>query len=205
MAKIKIAIVDDHPMVRNGLSAMLNTQKDMEVQSQFVSGLQCFEVSKARLKVADVIVMDIRMPDLNDIETLRKLKRVFPDVRVLLMAGMPLKEEEDTARAEGAYGYLPKTVSQPMLLDAIRKIHAAKSRIFIAEEYADSVSPLLTPREMQVLSAASKGFIRDEIAAQLNVSSATVKGYLKSIMIKLDAANTTNAVSRAYELGILRP
>ena len=142
------------------------------------------------------------MPGIDGFGVLAKLKESHPDIRVLLMVGMPLKEEEARAREEGAKGYLPKNVDQDRLVAAIRTI-AAGGPGFVCEEFQAAPSTL-TARELDVLREVASGKQRDAIAASLGIGAESVKTHLKGIMTKLSCPNATSAVSRAYELGILR-
>ena len=110
---ISIMIVDDHPMVREGLAAMLESEHDFSVSALAATGEEA--VAIAGLSKPDVVLSDIRMPGIDGFGVLAKLREMHPDIRVLLMAGMPLKEEEARAREEGAKGYLPKNVDQDRL------------------------------------------------------------------------------------------
>ena len=182
---ISIMIVDDHPMVREGLAA---------------TGEEA--VAIGGMSKPDIVLSDIRMPGIDGFGVLAKLKAQHPDIRVLLMAGMPLKEEEARAREEGAKGYLPKNVDQDRLVAAIRAI-AADETGFVCEEF-EAAPSTLTGRELDVLKLVAKGNQRDAIAAALGIGAESVKTHLKGIMTKLGCPNATSAVSRAYELGILR-
>ena len=119
---VSIMIVDDHPMVREGLAAMLESERDFSVAALAATGEEA--VAIAGVAKPDVVLSDIRMPGIDGFGVLAKLKESYPDIRVLLMAGMPLKEEEARAREEGAKGYLPKNVDQDRLVAAIRTIAA---------------------------------------------------------------------------------
>ena len=197
---ISIMIVDDHPMVREGLAAMLTSEKLFSVTTLAHNGETA--VAECRRSKPDVILCDIRMPGMDGFETLAKLRRFHPDVNVLLMAGMPLKAEETRARAEGARGYLPKSVNLKLLVAAIKSI-AAGEGVFACEAFQSAPSAL-TARELDVLRRLSRGETREQAAAALGVSAESVKTHVKSILVKLDCPNTTAAVSRGYELGILR-
>ena len=197
---ISLMIVDDHPMVREGLAAMLESEQDFVVSALAATGEEA--VAIGRMSKPDVVMSDIRMPGMDGFGVLAKLKEIHPDIRVLLMAGMPLKEEETRAREEGAKGYLPKNVDQDSLVAALRAI-AADTPEFICEEFQSAPSTL-TARELDVLKLVAKGSQRDAIAATLGIGGESVKTHLKGIMTKLGCPNATSAVSRAYELGILR-
>ena len=197
---ISLMIVDDHPMVREGLAAMLESERDFVVSALAATGEEAVAIGK--MSKPDVVMSDIRMPGIDGFGVLAKLKEIHPDIRVLLMAGMPLKEEENRAREEGAKGYLPKNVDQDRLVAAIRSI-AADEAEFVCEEFQAAPSTL-TARELDVLREVASGKQRDAIAATLGIGPESVKTHLKGIMTKLNCPNATSAVSRAYELGILR-
>lgn len=197
---ISLMIVDDHPMVREGLAAMLESEHDFVVSALAATGEEAIAIGK--MAKPDVVMSDIRMPGMDGFGVLERLKVIHPDIRVLLMAGMPLKEEEARAREEGAKGYLPKNVDQDRLVAALRAI-AADTPEFICDEFQTAPSTL-TARELDVLRLVAKGNQRDAIAASLGIGGESVKTHLKGIMTKLGCPNATSAVSRAYELGILR-
>ena len=197
---ISLMIVDDHPMVREGLAAMLESEQDFVVSALAASGEEA--VAIGRMSAPDVVLCDIRMPGFDGFETLARLKAERADVKVLLLAGMPLKEEEQRAREEGARGYLPKSIDQDRLTEAIRAI-AAGAKEFISEQF-DVAPSTLTPRELDVLRQVAQGKQRDAIAEALGIGAESVKTHLKGIMGKLNCPNATSAVARAYELGILR-
>ena len=196
MDAIRILIVDDHPMVREGLAAMLESEEGFAVAGLAANGEEALKlVAEAR---PDVILSDVRMPKLDGFAMLERLK----GAKVLLLAGMPLKDEKQRARELGAKGYLPKDVDQDRLSEAIREI-AAGGGDFVCEVFQSAPSPL-TARELDVLRHLAKGLQRDQIAAALGIGSESVKTHLKGIMVKLHVPNATSAVGRAFELGILR-
>ena len=193
---IRILIVDDHPMVREGLAAMLESEEGFAVVGLAANGEEA--ISKVAAANPDVILSDVRMPKLDGFAMLARLK----GAKVILLAGMPLKDEEQRARDLGAKGYLPKDVDQDRLSDVIREI-AAKDDVFVCDAFQSAPS-LLTARELDVLKHLAKGLQRDQIAAALGIGPESVKTHLKGIMVKLHAPNATSAVGRAFELGILR-
>lgn len=196
MGAIRILIVDDHPMVREGLAAMLESEEGFAVVGLAANGEEA--LSQVAAAKPDVILSDVRMPKLDGFAMLARLK----GAKVLLLAGMPLKDEEQRARDLGAKGYLPKDVDQDRLSDAIREI-AAKDDVFVCDAFQSAPS-LLTARELDVLKHLAKGLQRDQIAAALGIGPESVKTHLKGLMVKLHAPNATSAVGRAFELGILR-
>ena len=196
MGAIRILIVDDHPMVREGLAAMLESEEGFAVVGLAANGEEA--LSQVAAAKPDVILSDVRMPKLDGFAMLARLK----GAKVILLAGMPLKDEEQRARDLGAKGYLPKDVDQDRLSDAIREI-AAKDDVFVCDAFQSAPS-LLTARELDVLKHLAKGLQRDQIAAALGIGPESVKTHLKGLMVKLRAPNATSAVGRAFELGILR-
>ena len=197
---ISILIVDDHPMVREGLEAMLMSEEGFKVVALAKNGEEALALVQQQRP--DVVLSDIRMPKMDGLTMLGHLRKLVPETRVLLLAGMPLKEEEFRAKRDGANGYLPKDVDQDRLSAAIREI-AADPSAFVVEEFQAAPS-LLTAREMDVLRLVAQGNQRDQIATALGIGAESVKTHLKGIMNKLECPNATSAVGRAYELGILR-
>ena len=187
-------------MVREGLEAMLLSEEGFKVDALCSNGEEALAViADAR---PDVVLSDVRMPKVDGFGMLERLKASCPDVRVILLAGMPLKEEEYRAKSMGARGYLPKDVDQDRLSQAIRAV-AGDTEDFACERFQAAPS-LLTAREMDVLRLVAQGNQRDQIAVALGIGAESVKTHLKGIMTKLNCPNATSAVGRAYEMGILR-
>ena len=200
---VKIMIVDDHPVVRNGLEAMLSVEEDMEVVAAVEGGDAAVAwCAKNALNLPDVVVADVHMPKGDGFGMLSALKNAHYGVRVLLLAGMPLKDEETRAREDGARGYLPKSLDGRELVKFIRKIARTDSG-FEANAYEQNTG-VLSDKELTVLQYASEGKTRDEIAVIVGVSPETVKTHLKHIMEKFDTVNTAASVARGFELGLLR-
>ena len=197
---ISILIADDHPMVREGLEAMLESEDGFKVEALAADGQEAVKLYREHRP--DVVLSDVRMPALDGFGMLAGIREVNPAARVLLLAGMPLKEEEGRAREGGARGYLPKNVDQDRLTEAIRQI-AAQDDCFVCDEFQSAPSPL-TVRELDVLRLLAKGLQREQIAESLGIGPESVKTHLKGIMNKLDTPNAAAAVSKAYETGILR-
>ena len=196
-----IMIVDDHPLVREGMASMLENESDFKVTASVASGVEAVAWCKEN-GAPDVVVSDIRMPGMDGFETLAKLQRTHPDIRMLMLAGMPLKAEEEKARAAKARGYLPKSIDWERLVAAIRL--AAKKGEFIAESFDEVKAGPLSPRETEIVRYISQGKTHEEIGIILGISSETVRSHTKSIQRKLDCTNSASAVTRAFELGILR-
>ena len=194
-------IVDDHPMLREGLEVMLNARKIFKVVHAAADGEEAVEWVRKN-GCPQVIVSDVRMPKMDGFAFLAKLQRFYPKARVVMLAGMPLKEETEKARAARARGYLSKSDDTDKLAEVLKAV-AADEIDFAADDFKPAPS-ILSPREFEVLTLVAKGLQRDAIAARLFISPETVKSRLKSVMMKLDVSNSASAVSRAYELGILR-
>ena len=198
---ITTLIVDDHPMVRDGLAVMLAARRIFEVAGTCANG----EESVAHVRqhgCPDVILSDVRMPGMDGFDMIAKIRRFYPKARVLLLAGMPLREESERAKQLGAAGYMSKSADINRLAQAIQEI--AEDPAFFAEDSFTPSPSILSPRELDVIRLLAKGFQRDAIAAKLCISPETVKSRIRTLMLKLDVSNAVQAVSRAYELGILR-
>ncbi len=198
---IKVMIVDDHPVVRSGLEAMLSVEDDIEVVAAEAGATAALAVLGRKVKT-DLVITDVRMPDGDGFELLGAVRNGFPKTKVLLLAGMPLADEEARAREDGACGYLPKSSDGQRLVSFIRA--AVKPDAEFISETFQSNAGVLSERELTVLRYAAEGKTRDEIALILGNSPDTIKVHLKAIMRKLDTVNTVASVSRAYALGILR-
>ncbi len=199
---IKILILDDHPVVRDGMAAMLENEDDFTVVAAVQSGEEAIRHCREN-GAPDVVVSDIRMPGMDGFETLGRLRRNHSEIRVLLLAGMPLKAEEDRAREEKARGYLPKSLDWERLVAAIRL--AAGPGEFLSNDFDEEKVGPLSKREMETLRYIALGKTHEEIGIILSLSSETVRSHVKNIFRKLDSTNAPAAVARAYELGILRP
>ena len=200
---VKVMIVDDHPVVRNGLEAMLSVEEDMEVVAAVEGGDAAVAwCAKNARNLPGVVVADVHMPNGDGFGMLAAMRNSYPGVRVLLLAGMPLKDEETRAREDGARGYLPKSLDGRELVKFIRKIARTDSG-FEANAYEQNTG-VLSDKELTVLQYASEGKTRDEIAVIVGISPETVKTHLKHIMEKLNTVNTAASVARGFELGLLR-
>lgn len=199
---IRVMIVDDHPVVRNGLEAMLSVEDDLEVVAATGGGDEALSWCKTHKRVPEVVVSDVHMPKGDGFGLVAALRNLLPKTRVLLLAGMPFRDEEARAREDGAAGYLPKSIEGRRLLSAIRRV-AEKPDEFISGDFTQETG-VLSDKEITVLQYASEGKTRDEISIILGISSETVKTHLRSVMRKLDTTNTTASVARAIALGLLR-
>ncbi|MEU6080133.1 response regulator transcription factor [Streptomyces sp. NPDC047108] len=216
---IRVVIADDQMMVRQGFTVLLNTHPDIEVVGQAVDGLDAVD-QVTRLR-PDVVLMDIRMPELGGIEATRRITAGLPEVRVLVLTTFDLDEYVYEALRAGASGFLLKDASADQLADAVRVVASGDAllapgvtRRLIAEFSRISGSPRplekdrvgsLTERETEVLGLIARGLSNAEIAEHLIVAEQTVKTHVSRILVKLGLRDRTQAAVFAYETGIVRP
>jgi DNA-binding NarL/FixJ family response regulator len=201
---IRILTVDDHPLLRDGIAAVLESQPDMTLVGQACNGREAIE-SFRRLQ-PDVTLMDLRMPDISGIEAITAIRAEFPGARIIVLTTYAGDAQAAAALKAGAAGYMLKNLVRKELLDTIRTVHSGKRRILpeIATEIAEHVADdSLTEREVEVLRRVAAGKPNKLIAAELAISEGTVKTHMKSILPKLDASDRTHAVMIALKRGIL--
>jgi len=202
--KIRVFAVDDHPLLREGIAAVMAGEEDMELVAEAASGEEA--ISLFRVHRPDVTLMDIQMPGMNGIETIKAIRSEFPAARFIVLTTYQGDVQALRALKAGAFGYLLKSMMRKELLDTIRSVHAGKRRIppEIAAELADHVTDdALSEREIEVLRKVAGGQSNKVIASQLEVSEATVKGHMKSILAKLGASDRTHAVTIALKRGFI--
>ncbi len=202
---IRILIVDDHPVVRAGLTSMLGTQAGLEVVGSASSGEEALEVLRhSRL---DLLMLDLRMPGLNGIDTLHAIKRSGSTVRVIILTSFEMDEDIYRAFQAGAQGYVLKNTSQKEMIEAIRNVHAGGRYIprHIASRLADRMMRSnLTTRELEILKMLAKGLTNKQIASALNISDNTVRNHVNSVIEKLEVSDRTEAATTAIQRGIIR-
>lgn len=201
---IRILGVDDHPLLREGIAAIINSQPDMTLVSQAADGAEA--VRQFREHRPDVTLMDLRLPDFNGIDAMIAIRVEFPEARIIILTTFEGDVEIQRALEAGARGYLLKNTPPSELVEVIRMVHAGKKRVppEIAAQLAEHMSTdSLTTREVEVLGHISSGNRNRDIAEILNISEDTVKVHVKHIMDKLGAKDRTQAVSIAVRRGII--
>jgi DNA-binding NarL/FixJ family response regulator len=211
---IRIAIADDHPVVREGLAAMLETQPDLEIVGQAETGPEAVALVASR--APDVLLLDLEMPGLDGVGVLRRLRETDAPTRVIVFTVFDTDERIIAAVEAGAAGYLLKGAPRAEVFAAVRTVAAGGSllapvaasavlRRVRGEEAPNAAptNPVLTPRERSVLEHLARGLPNKQIAAALGISERTVKFHVSAVFAKLGAANRTDAVARAAQAGLI--
>lgn len=201
---IGVLSVDDHPLLREGIAALVNAESDMKLIAEATNGQEAIE--KFRLHRPDVTLMDLQMPALNGIEAIIGIRSEFPNARVIVLTTYAGDVQVLRALKAGARGYVLKGNVRRELLDTIRAVHAGQKRIppEVAAELADhAADDDLSSREIDVLRLIAAGNANKEIAARLGIAEETVKSHITNILAKLGANDRTHAVTTALKRGII--
>jgi DNA-binding NarL/FixJ family response regulator len=211
-AKIRVLVADDHPMLREGLVAVLDTQQDFEVVGEAADGSEVVRLAE-RLN-PDVILLDLEMPGVDGVAALEKLRSAGSEARTIVFTAYDTDERILGALRAGARGYLLKGASRTEIFDAIRTVHAGGSLLqpvvtnkllqtMSREERREETEPL-TPREIEVLGLLALGLQNKEISSRLFITERTVKFHVSSLMHKLGAENRTETVTIAAQRGLIQ-
>ena len=202
--QITILTVDDHPLLREGIAAVIHGEKDMVIVGEASNGREAIEMFRS--KRPDVTLMDLQMPDLNGIDAIVTIRKEHPQARMIVLTTYEGDVLARRALKAGATGYILKDMIRTELLDAIRAVHLGRRHIpqkiaaELAEHYAEDD---LSQREIEVLRAVAQGKSNKIIASQLSITEPTVKAHMKSILLKLGASDRTHAVGIATTRGYL--
>jgi DNA-binding NarL/FixJ family response regulator len=202
--QIKILTVDDHPILREGIAAVIQGEKDMLIVGEASNGREAIEMFRS--KRPDVALMDLQMPDMNGIDAIATIREEHPQARIIVLTTYEGDVLARRALKAGATGYILKDMIRTELLGAIRAVHLGKRYIpqkiaaELVEHYAEDD---LSEREIEVLRQVARGTSNKIIASHLSISEATVKAHMQNILLKLGASDRTHAVSIATTRGFL--
>lgn len=203
-APIRVLVVDDHPLLREGVAAVVERQADMVLVAEAADGREAIE--RFREHQPDVTLMDLQMPEMGGVEAIAAIRHHCPNARVIVLTTHHGDVQALRAFKAGASGYLLKSMVRKELVETIRTVHAGRRRIppEIAAAIAEHVSDdALSEREIEVLTEAARGNANKIIAAHLGITEDTVKVHMKNIFSKLDANDRTHAVTIAISRGII--
>ena len=202
--QIRVMVVDDQGVVRQGIVALINTVADMRVIAEATNGQEAIEQFRAHRP--DVTLMDLRMPVVGGVEAIGRIRREFPGARIIVLTTFDGDEDIYRSLQAGAQGYLLKDMFFDELEEAVRKVHAGSRRIptAVAEKLAERMSGSdLTARELEVLEQIVRGKSNKEIGGHLNISEATVKSHINNILSKLGVNDRTQAATTALQRGLV--
>jgi len=203
--KIRVILADDHPVVRDGLAAIVNQQPDMEVVAEAGDGEQAMTLYEQHLP--DVMVLDLRMPKCDGVTVVQNVMEKYPKARLLIMTTYDGDEDIFRSLSQGAKGYILKDAPRQEILTAIRAVSVDRpytSSTIAAKALQRMSKPSLTQRELSVLQQIAEGRSNKDIARRLSITEGTAKTHVKSILEKLDAISRTEAVAVAHKRGLIR-
>jgi DNA-binding NarL/FixJ family response regulator len=203
-APIRILAVDDHPLFRNGIAALLATQEDMNLVAQASNGKEA--IQQFRAHKPDITLMDLQMPVMNGLDAMTAIRGEFPDARIIMLTTYTGDVQVMRAMQTGARAYLLKSLLDKELLETIRAVHAGKKALSAEASYElaeHATDESLTPGEIDVLRLIAAGNANKQIAALLSITEETVKGRVKNILAKLGANDRTHAAMIGVRRGII--
>jgi DNA-binding NarL/FixJ family response regulator len=202
---IQLLVVDDHPLLREGITAIINNHTDIELVAEASNGREAIEMFRSHRP--DVTLMDLQMPDMSGIDAIISIRHEFPEARIIVLTTYAGDVLAQRALKAGAQAYMLKSDVRKDLPDTIRSVHAGKKRIHpeVAAQLADHVADdALTSREIEVLALIALGNSNKLIADKLSIADDTVKGHVSSVLSKLGAHDRTHAVTLAVKRGIIQ-
>jgi DNA-binding NarL/FixJ family response regulator len=203
-APIRVLAADDHPLLREGIAALIGTQRDMQLVAEAATGRETVE--RFRAVRPDVTLLDIQMPEMSGIDALIAIRSEFPTAKVIILTTYGGDVLAQRALKAGAYAYVLKGLVRKELLETIRAVHVGQKRIHpdVATELAAHIGEVaLSEREIEVLKLVAAGNSNKEIGARLNITEQTAKAHMKRIVAKLGANDRTHAVTLALNRGFL--
>jgi DNA-binding NarL/FixJ family response regulator len=201
---IRVLSVDDHPLLREGIAALIGLQSDMQLIGEASNGREAVE--QFRKHHPDITLMDLQMPEMSGIDAISTIHGEFPDARIIVLTTYSGDSQVFRALKAGARGYLLKGMLRQELMETIRAVHAGRKRVSaeVATEIAEHASDdVLTRREIDVLRLIAEGNANKEIAGHLSLSEETVKGHVQNILAKLGGNDRTHAVTIALKRGMI--
>jgi DNA-binding NarL/FixJ family response regulator len=202
--KIRVFCVDDHPIVRDGIAAIINLQPDMVLAGAAATGGEALE-RFFELR-PDVALVDLQLPDMSGFDLIKKIKDKCPNARVIVLSSHEGDVDIQRALEAGAQGYVAKGIVREELLESIRSVHAGKRRLpsAVAQKLAEHIADeAISPRELEVLSLMAAGKRNKEISSELSIAEDTVKMHVRNILSKLQVNDRTEAVTVALRRGII--
>ena len=201
---IRVLSVDDHPLLREGIAALIANQSDMKLVAEAGNGHEA--IAQFRAHQPDVVLMDLQMPEMSGIDAIIAIRSEFPDARIIVLTTYAGDVLAQRALKAGVHAYILKSNVRKELLETIRIVHSGKKRIHpeVATQLADHAGDdLLTAREVEVLALIAAGNSNKLIAERLSITEETVKGHVKNILSKLSANDRTHAVTLGLKRGII--
>lgn len=201
---IRVLIADDHPVVREGIAAMLRLGPEIRVIAEASTTEEA--IASALLHRPDIVLMDLRMPEIGGVEAIKRLREAWPEVRVILLTTYDHDEDIYRALLAGAKSYLLKDIPRQELLDGVRAVHAGKKYIHpdVAAKLAEQIgAEHLSEREIDVLQLIAAGKSNKEIGSQLSITEGTVKVHISNLMSKLGVNDRTQAVIEGLRKGLI--